>query len=234
MFTERVTRAFDHARLAHAGARRKSTETPYLGHVMATASLVVEHGGDEDQVVAALLHDVVEDAGGAPRLAEIEDLFGGRVAGLVEACSDSLATDPEAKAPWWERKVMMVDRLGSASADLALVAAADKVHNLSVTVVDYRRVGDELWSMFNADAGRSGVLWYHATLAEVLTRRLDSTPGARHLGRRLAGLADELLAEARSLNGPEAVDAELVAAAERAEAVRRSSASLSMTSRPAR
>lgn len=226
MFTERVTRAFDHARLAHAGARRKGTGTPYLGHVMATASLVVEHGGDEDQVVAALLHDVVEDAGGAPRLAEIGELFGDRVAGLVEACSDSLATDPDAKAPWWDRKVSMVDRLGAAPAEVALVAAADKVHNLSVTVVDYRRAGDGLWSMFNADAGRPGVLWYHVTLAEVLAPRLDSTAGARRLGRRLADLADELVAEARSLNGPEVVDADLVAAAQRAEAVRRSSATL--------
>src|SRR2546430_3093564 len=104
----RLQRAFRYAAEKHAGQTRKQTAVPYLSHLMAVASLVLEAGGDEDMAIAALLHDVVEDCGGMPRLREVKRMFGARVAKIVEGCTDSF-TDP--KLPWPERKYEYLERL---------------------------------------------------------------------------------------------------------------------------
>lgn len=193
LLTVRYRRALDVAFAAHAGASRKGTDIPYVSHVLAVSALVLDHGGDEDLAIAALLHDVPEDAGGEARLDEIASDFGVRVADVVRALSDSLEQDPTSKAPWWERKVRHVDHLAAAPPAVLLVAAADKVHNLESIVEDYRRIGEELWTRFNADAGRAGQLWYQRRVTTVIGQRLHddaARPLVARLQRSEAALAD--------------------------------------------
>jgi len=129
---------------------------------MGVASLVLEAGGDEDLAIAALLHDVVEDCGGAPMLKEVRRRFGQRVAKVVDGCTDA-DTDP--KPPWRERKDIYLRHLKTADADTRLVSAADKLNNVRSILSDYRAIGESVWSRFTG--GREGTLWYYRTLREV-------------------------------------------------------------------
>ena len=108
ILTDRFTTAVEYAREIHAGQKRKGSTTPYLAHVIAVAAIVLEHGGTEDQAIAALLHDAAEDGGGLVILNDIRNRFGPHVADLVEACSDSLVADRDQKESWWIRKVRYI------------------------------------------------------------------------------------------------------------------------------
>ena len=143
----------------HARQRRKGTDIPYVSHLLAVASLVLEDGGDEDQAIAALLHDAIEDQGGRPTLERIRESFGDRVAGIVEGCTDA-ETVP--KPPWRQRKEKYVEHVRHAPAEVRRVSAADKIHNARAILADLRRHGDVVWSRFTAD--REGVLWYYRSL----------------------------------------------------------------------
>src|SRR5271163_4142084 len=123
----RFERALLFATRKHAAQTRKGGSVPYISHLLGVAGLVLEAGGDEDLAIAALLHDVVEDCGGAPMLKEVRRRFGRRVAHVVEGCTD---TDQDPKPPWRERKENYIQHLRTADADVRLVSAADKVHNL--------------------------------------------------------------------------------------------------------
>ena len=157
----RFLRAFQFAAEKHAGQTRKASSTPYIAHLMGVASLVLEFGGDEDMAVAALLHDVVEDCGGAPMLKEVRRRFGSRVAKIVDGCTDS---DIEPKPPWRGRKESYIRHLKSADADTRLVSAADKLNNVRSILADHREVGESVWRRFTG--GREGTLWYYRALLE--------------------------------------------------------------------
>jgi (p)ppGpp synthase/HD superfamily hydrolase len=165
-----LTRRFEQALLfatrKHAGQIRKGTPAPYISHLMGVAGLVLEAGGDEDLAIAALLHDVVEDCGGAPMLEEIRHRFGKRVAHVVEGCTD---TDLDPKPPWRERKENYIKHLRTADADVRLVSAADKVHNSRHILTDYHEVGEEIWERFSGQ--REGTLWYYCALLKEFRRR---------------------------------------------------------------
>ena len=158
----RFLRAFLFAAEKHGGQTRKASAIPYIAHLMGVASLVLEAGGGEDLAIAALLHDVVEDCGGAPMLKEIRRRFGKRIAAIVEACTDS---DGDPKPPWRERKEDYLRRLATADADTRLVSAADKLNNVRSILSDYRSLGESVWSRFSG--GREGTLWYYRTLLEI-------------------------------------------------------------------
>jgi GTP pyrophosphokinase len=161
---ERFDQALVYAAQLHRGQVRKGqAAVPYVSHLLGVASLALEHGADEDEAIAALLHDAVEDQGGAPTLAAIKERFGAKVADIVEACSDSIG---EPKPPWRERKEAYVARLKTASRSARLVSASDKLHNARSILTDYRREGGRVWSRFNA--GRDGVLWYYRALVDAL------------------------------------------------------------------
>jgi (p)ppGpp synthase/HD superfamily hydrolase len=162
----RFLRAFNFAAEKHAGQTRKASSTPYVAHLMGVASLVLEFGGDEDLAIAALLHDVVEDCGGAPMLKEVRRKFGSRVAKIVDGCTDS---DADPKPPWRERKETYIRHLKSADPETRLVSAADKLNNVRSILSDYREVGESIWSRFNG--GREGTLWYYRALLEEFVRR---------------------------------------------------------------
>jgi GTP pyrophosphokinase len=134
----------------HQDRVRKGTDVPYVAHLLSVAALVIEDGGDEDEAIAALLHDAVEDRGGRPTLEAIRSGFGERVATIVEACSDAEVTP---KPPWRERKERYVQHLECAGASVLRVSVADKVHNARAILQDYRAVGEELWSRFKRIAG---------------------------------------------------------------------------------
>jgi (p)ppGpp synthase/HD superfamily hydrolase len=161
----RFLRAFVFAAEKHAGQTRKASTIPYIAHLMGVASLVLEAGVDEDLAIAALLHDAVEDCGGAPMLKEVRRRFGARVAQVVDGCTDA---DTSPKPPWRARKEDYIRHLKMADFDTRLVSAADKLNNVRSILADYREIGESVWSRFNG--GREGTLWYYRTLRDVFLR----------------------------------------------------------------
>jgi (p)ppGpp synthase/HD superfamily hydrolase len=159
----RFEQAFRFAAERHASQTRKKTDVPYISHLMSVAALVLEAGGDEDQTVAALLHDVVEDCGGEPVLEEVRRHFGDRVAKIVAGCTDAY-TIP--KPPWKKRKLDYLEVLRRADDDVRLVSAADKLHNVRTILADYRTDGDAVWERFSGR--RDGTLWYYRAVLDVL------------------------------------------------------------------
>ena len=145
--------ALVYATQIHAHQHRKGTGIPYVSHLMAVASLVLEHGGTETEAIGALLHDAAEDAGGSGRTEDIRLRFGPDVAAIVEGCSD---TDVTPKPPWKERKIAYIEHIAAASDSVRLVSAADKLHNARAILKDYRELGESLWDRFNG--GKEGTL----------------------------------------------------------------------------
>jgi len=160
--------------------------------------LVIEAGGDEDQTIAALLHDAVEDQGGLSTLNTIRHIFGDRVADTVESCSDSTAADPTEKPPWRERKLKYLEHLHSADGDALMVSAADKLHNARAILSDYRELGEGLWSIF--DASKEDQLWYYGALVKTL----QGTKAPKVLVDELARVVKELnlLSNIQCLDAP--------------------------------
>jgi GTP pyrophosphokinase len=182
MLGERFDRAFLLASELHRHHRRKESGVPYLSHLLAVTSLALEHGADEDQAIAALLHDAVEDQGGLPTAERIRAAFGPRVHDLVLGLTDAVVTP---KPPWRERKEVYLAHLAHAPDEVLLVSACDKVHNARCIVADHAAVGPALWQRFSG--GRDGTLWYYRELARVFAAR-----GPRGLGALLGELADRM------------------------------------------
>jgi hypothetical protein len=189
VWSESLTDAFDFAAHLHREQVRKGGQIAYLSHLLGVASLVLEWGGGENAVIAAFLHDAVEDQGGKATLAEIRQRFGSRVAELVEACSDSSSFP---KPPWRRRKQAYVDRLATADPDMRLIVAADKLHNLRCILADFRRLGPGVWSRFQK--GEEGTLWYYGAVLEKLSGRIPEAAEdeLRRTLRELRGLVDRL------------------------------------------
>lgn len=166
----------------HAKQVRKGTPIPYIAHLLAVASLALEHGANEDEAIAALLHDAVEDQGGAATLAEIRRRFGDNVAQIVSECSD---TDVIPKPPWRERKEAYIAHVVTASSSVRLVSACDKLHNARSTLLDYRVIGEEVWSRFRG--GKQGLLWYFRSLVETF-RVAGNSPLIEELDRTVSEL----------------------------------------------
>jgi (p)ppGpp synthase/HD superfamily hydrolase len=162
-FTPRFESALSFAAALHRTQLRKASSIPYVAHLLAVASLVIEHGGDEDEAIAALLHDAIEDQGGSIVGEEIRRQFGDRVTETVIACSDTFTVP---KPPWRERKQSHLDHVAHASAAVKLVIAADKLHNARSLLSDYRRLGETLWSHFHG--GKAGTLWYYRAALEAV------------------------------------------------------------------
>jgi GTP pyrophosphokinase len=173
---ERFADAMAYALDLHRDQRRKASGDPYVAHLLAVASLVLEDGGSEDEAIAALLHDAVEDQGGARVRAEIAARFGAHVATIVDGCSDA-ETVP--KPPWRQRKEAFLSSLQTALPEVIRVSAADKLHNVRSLLRAYRVHGEALWDAFRG--GREGTLWYQTAVAAAI--------GARSQGWLAAELA---------------------------------------------
>jgi (p)ppGpp synthase/HD superfamily hydrolase len=188
---QRYGKALAFAAEKHAGQKRKGTRIPYISHPMAVASLVLENGGDEDEVIAALLHDVAEDCGGEEALDEIRERFGMSVAAIVRGCSDTLE---KPKPKWRPRKEAFIDNLQGAPASVRLVATADKLHNALSIVRDQRHLGDRVWARFSAS--KEEVLWYYDAVTRALSAR-----GTSRLIEDLERAVGKMAREARAAPG---------------------------------
>lgn len=192
MLTERIGRALALAVEAHTGQKRKGTEIPYLAHPMGVASIALDHGADEDQAIAALLHDAVEDGG--EHFAEIiREQFGDRVADIVEGCTDGVPDASGVKEAWLPRKERYIAHLRESSDDVLLVSGSDKLHNARAIVEDLLNVGRSVFDRFTATPDQT--IWYYETLSEIFTER--ATPIAKPLletVRRMKQLANEATA----------------------------------------
>lgn len=186
--SERFEQALVYATRVHAGQLRKGAEVPYVSHLLTVAGMVLEDGGTEDQAVAALLHDAIEDQPERTSLEEIDRRFGAEVARIVAGCSDTL-THP--KPPWRERKERYLRHLETADEAVLQVSCADKLHNVRAILADLRTYGHAVWMRFTAS--REEQLWYHQSLAEVFARRF---PG--RLSGELRRAVGELVEEAAS------------------------------------
>jgi (p)ppGpp synthase/HD superfamily hydrolase len=170
----------------HRQQVRKESGVPYVAHLLAVASLAREFGADEDQAIAALLHDSVEDQGGLPTAARIREQFGQRVHDLVMSLTDAIV---EPKPPWRPRKEQYLAHLAHAPADVLLVSACDKIHNARSIVADHRTHGPALWQRFSG--GRDGTQWYYRELAAIFSKRGPRGPAALlgELAATMQGLA---------------------------------------------
>lgn len=189
--TEKFERALKFAMKKHGNQVRKGGgDIPYMGHLLSVTGLVIEAGGSQDQVIAALLHDAAEDAGGETTLAEIREEFGEVVAGIVGECSD---TFEEEKPPWRDRKETYIEHLEHASDGALLVSIADKLDNLRGMLRDYGTDGDKLWDRFNTkDAADQ--FWYYGALLAVYKRRM----GESWMVKELEAVLERLQAAARA------------------------------------
>jgi (p)ppGpp synthase/HD superfamily hydrolase len=184
ILTARFGDALQYAHEIHREQLRKDTQIPYISHLLSVAALTLEHGGDEDQAMGALLHDAAEDCGGVERLDDIRRRFGDVVAAIVEDCTDSWV---EPKPKWRPRKEAYIASLETKPATALLVSLADKTHNARAIVADLGTVGDQLWERFSQ--GPDEVRWYYGSLAEVFNRRLPG-PLALELRRSFEAMQD--------------------------------------------
>ncbi len=180
---DRFEEALVYAARLHRRQRRKGNDVPYVSHLMAVTALTLEHGGDEEQAIAALLHDAAEDQGGQAELERIEARFGAGVAAIVADCSDSLE---EPKPAWRPRKEAYVAGLAHKPERSLLVSLADKTHNAECIRDDYRQLGDAVWDRFGG--GGAGVRWYYQALADSFDRHRPSALAER-LGAAVACFA---------------------------------------------
>ena len=178
----RFDEALVYASRIHRSQTRTGSGIPYVSHLLGVCAIAIENGGDEDQAIAALLHDAVEDQGGTERLADIRVHFGEAVAAIVADCTDS---DVEPKPPWRERKEAYLASLAHKPRASLEVSLADKTHNASAIVADLAAHGDALWDRFSAK--RDGCLWYYRALADAFSRHLPSAGSAR-LARLVADM----------------------------------------------
>lgn len=163
-YSKKFVEAFTFAERAHRDQLRKGTDVPYITHPMAVASIVAEYGGDEEQVIAALLHDVVEDT--PTTVAEVSDRFGERVARIVADLSDT--EQHQNKPDWRSRKEKYLVHLERSKPDSLLVSLADKLHNVGSILRDVRIEGQSVWGRFNASPAE--LAWYYGSLADVFVR----------------------------------------------------------------
>jgi len=190
-----------YARVAHADHVRKGSGVPYMAHLLGVASLVLEDGGDEDEAIAALLHDAVEDQGGPSRLEDIRARFGTRIADIVEGCSDAIPEPGQAKRDWWDRKCEHLDHLahvdGALREPLLRVSMADKLSNLRATVRDAGRGDEDFWRVFKH--GAASQLWYYGRMIDVFHDRLPGSSMLPELDTLLGQLAELVPAADRDL-----------------------------------
>ena len=161
----RLRDALDYAAELHAAQKRKGGGVPYLAHLLSVSALAMERGANEDEAIAALLHDAPEDQGGKATLEAIRSRFGDTVAHIVDGCTDTYA---KPKPPWRERKEAYIDHLVEADDSVLLVSACDKLHNARSILTDLRACGESIWDRFSGR--KEGTLWYYHALVKVLNR----------------------------------------------------------------
>ena len=178
----RFVEALVYALGLHRRQQRKLSDAPYSAHLMSVAALVLEYGGSEDEAIAALLHDAVEDQGGQSTYQTIQRRFGSTIAQIVHECTDAYGSP---KPPWRERKEAFQQRLTRASPSARLVKAADALDNCRSLLHACRGQGDGVWAHFHG--GREGTLWNFRQTVEIL-QRFPPNPLVEELDRAIREL----------------------------------------------
>ncbi len=179
--SKHFSEALQLAHTLHQHQTRKQGQVPYISHLMGVSAIVMRYGGTEDEAIAALLHDAVEDQGGKETLAMIEAQFGKNVAHIVLGCSDS---DQTPKPPWKERKDKYLAHLRMSDESILIVSASDKLYNALDCVRTHAVIGEDLWNLFNVS--RDETKWYYQQIAKILIERKTKFP-------RLIPLFDETI-----------------------------------------
>ena len=166
--SEKFEEALIYATRVHVNQMRKKTRIPFVAHILGVTAIALEYGANETEAIAALLHDTVEDCGGAERLRDIREKFGDDVARIVDGCTDTYETP---KPPWLERKRSYIEHLKDSDSSTRLVSASDKLHNTRAILAELRRHGLEVFDRF---AGKKdGTLWYYRTLVSAFRQHGD-------------------------------------------------------------
>ena len=168
--SQKFEEALVYANRMHCDQTRKKTGVPYIGHILGVTAITLEYGGNETEAIGALLHDVVEDCGGAERLTEIRHRFGEGVSRIVDGCTD---TDETPKPPWRERKQKYIAHLKESDSPTRLVSASDKLHNTRAILADLRKRGPEVFERFSGK--KDGTLWYYRALVIAFREHGDHT-----------------------------------------------------------
>jgi GTP pyrophosphokinase len=172
VLTNRFDHALQYAVVVHAGQLRKGSDVPYISHLLVVAGLALDYGADEDEAIAALLHDAVEDGGGVGRADDIRHRFGARVADIVMGCTDTVVTP---KPPTAERRrAHLLYLSGETNPSVLLVSACDKLANVRSILKDHRVMGDKVFGRFNV--GKADTLNYYHELAEIFASQLQRGP----------------------------------------------------------
>lgn len=181
--TQKFESALIYATRLHANQRRKVGDIPYVAHLLAVAALVLDDGGSENEAIAALLHDAVEDQGGLSTRMTIRREFGEEVVAIVDGCTEFCGTP---KPPWAERKARYIEQIRMGSASVRRVSLADKLHNIRSLVMAWETQGEAVWQHFNA--GRANILAFYQALLQVY-QQADAGPMAAELERWIQVLA---------------------------------------------
>jgi (p)ppGpp synthase/HD superfamily hydrolase len=194
VLTDRFDRALLYATHVHGGQVRKETPIPYIAHLLAVSATVLEYDGSEDMAIAALLHDAVEDQGGEPRLSDIRNRFGDRVADIVRSCSDTVVNSSagQKKEDWKTRKTRYIEHLNLVDQDTLIVSLSYKVHNARSILRDLRKpeIGNAIWKRFKPS--KEDTLWYYRELARSFQRRLKGQSAKMQLADELSEIVDVL------------------------------------------
>ena len=186
IFSRTLTLRFEDALVyafkKHRNQKRKGSDIPYIAHLLGVANIALLYGANEDEAIAALLHDAVEDQGGHPTLLEIDRRYGETVAAIVDGCTD---TDKFLKPPWRKRKEEYIAHIQGAPVAVLLVSAADKLDNARSILRDHRQIGEKVWSRFKGK--KEGTLWYYREMVKAFRSAKYAAAD-----KRLSPLFDEL------------------------------------------
>jgi (p)ppGpp synthase/HD superfamily hydrolase len=196
ILSERFDDALVLAADAHRKQHRKGSEIAYVGHLLGVCSMVIEEGGDEDMAIAALLHDIVEDQGGMPRLQEVRERFGDKVADIVLACTDTLEESVRGEQDSQARKDAYLAHLEHQPPEILIVSLADKLYNARAIRRDYIEIGEDLWERFNSK--RDGTLRYYQNLSATFSRVLPTCRMTKELEHVVSSLTAEVGRHART------------------------------------
>ena len=184
ILSKRFEEALIFAVQIHREQKRKGSDTPYVSHLLGAASIALKYGASEDEAIAALLHDAIEDQGGAKMGEQIRKRFGNSVRDIVNGCTDS---DVNPKPPWRKRKEDYIAHLQDASSSVLFVSASDKLQNARSILEDYHVIGDDLWKRFTGK--KDGTLWYYQSLVGAFRNAISSHEKP---DQRIALIVDEL------------------------------------------
>ena len=188
--SEKFEEALVYATQAHGNQMRKKTGIPFVAHILGVTAIALEYGASETEAISALLHDTVEDCGGADRLRDIREKFGDDVAGIVDGCTDTYETP---KPPWLERKRAYIEHLKDSDSSTRLVSASDKLHNTRAILAELRRHGTDVFDRFGGK--KDGTLWYYRTLVTAFREHGNHTDLIGELDRVVTEI--EKLADVR-------------------------------------